>query len=455
MMPRSFRGIAWTSMTLAVTLLPARGRAQETGRPTPVVTAATSMVDRLARGDFSGATARFDSTMTAVMPPPKLEEVWRTVEQQAGPFVAWTRTRTGSVQGYDVVTVIGAFARDTIDIRVVFDQNGSIAGLFFRPHRKAPDRSAAVVPAPAAVAEREVTVGDGEWRLPGTLTTPSRGSGPFPVVVLVHGSGPNDRDETIGPNKPFRDLAWGLGSRGVAVLRYEKRTRQYRERLITHVGRFTVAEETVDDALAAVALVRNLSTIDPDRVFVLGHSLGGMLAPRIARRDERIAGLIMLAGAARPLEDLIGDQVHYLAGLDSAITDAERVRLEQIEQEMARVAALTPADSSSGDLILGAPASYWLDLRAYDPVAVARSLSIPMLILQGGRDYQVTGADLARWRDGLAGSPRVSFREYSELNHLFIAGAGPSSPAEYETVGHVAPEVVADIAAWIESLKGD
>jgi dienelactone hydrolase len=295
-----------------------------------------------------------------------------------------------------------------------------------------------------AFGEREVTVGAGEWALPGTLSTPS-GRGPFPALVLVHGSGPNDRDETVGGAKPFRDLAWGLASRGVAVLRYEKRTRQHGSQLAAVKG-FTVQQETVDDALAAADLLRHTPGIDPDRVFVLGHSLGGMLIPRIGARDPRLAGLIVLAGAAKPLEDILLQQVAYLDAADGTVTDAEKSRFESLKAEIARVKALKPGDTGTA---LGIPDSYWLDLRGYDPPAAAKALKQPLLILQGERDYQVTMDNFAAWKQALAGRPNVTFKTFPKLNHLFIAGEGKSTPAEYEQPGHVAEAVIAEIAGWI------
>ena len=151
--------------------------------------------------------------------------------------------------------------------------------------------------------------------MPATLTIPN-GTGPFPAVVLVHGSGPNDRDETYGPNKPFKDIAWGLASVGIVVLRYEKRTKQYPQESAA-IQNFTVQDETIYDALAAVELLNNSSIVDHSKIFVLGHSLGGMLAPRIALQESQIAGLIILAGATRHLEDLMLEQTRYLANLSA------------------------------------------------------------------------------------------------------------------------------------------
>src|SRR5262249_57372826 len=121
------------------------------------------------------------------------------------------------------------------------------------------------------------------------------GAGPFPGVGLAHGSGPNDRDETIAQNKPFKDLALGLASRGIAVLRYDKRTKVYPAKMAGLAG-LTVKDEVVDDAIAAASMLRSQPRIDPARVFVLGHSLGGMLVPRIAAADAKLAGVIVMAG---------------------------------------------------------------------------------------------------------------------------------------------------------------
>ena len=230
------------------------------------------------------------------------------------------------------------------------------------------------------------------------------GAGPFPAVVLVHGSGPNDRDETVEGNRPFRDLAWGLASRGVAVLRYEKRTRQHGTKLAA-VKDFTVRQETVDDALAAADLLRHTGGIDPRRVFVLGHSLGGMLIPRIGQRDPQLAGLIVMAGAAKPLEDIILEQVAYLDAADGAVTDSEKSRLESLRAEVARVKALKPDATGTA---LGAPVSYWLDLQGYNPPAAAKALKAPLLDPPGGARLPGDDGQLRGLEAGPRGQPRPS-----------------------------------------------
>lgn len=301
---------------------------------------------------------------------------------------------------------------------------------------------------PTRFREEAVTVGAGEWALPGTLTRP-RGGGPAPGVVLVHGSGPGDRDETVGPNRPFRDLAWGLASRGIAVLRYDKRTRVHAARM-AQLPTLTVKDETIDDALAAVALLRQTPGVDPRHIFVIGHSLGATLAPRIAAADPQLAGIVLLAGGTRKMEEMLVQQADYLTSVDSSIAP----RLAPLREGAARIRALTPADSARPGFILGAPAAYWLDLRAYDILATARAIATPMLVLQGERDYQATREDFEALQRGLAQRPDVRFRLFPALNHLFIAGEGRSMPAEYAQPGIVAEEVVTTIAGWIGEISG-
>ncbi|HEY4573343.1 MAG TPA: alpha/beta fold hydrolase [Thermoanaerobaculia bacterium] len=411
--------------------------------------AATELIDRLAKGDFQAAASNFAGIMRTMAPPEKLSEIWTSLQAQMGPYERRTGVRAQKEGAYDAVLVSTEFQRSTVDFKVVVDSEGKVAGFFIAGSKSRPGTGPEYTP-PAyvrkdAFQEREVTVGTGEWALPGTLSIPV-GAGPFPALVLVHGSGPNDRDETVGKAMPFRDLAWGLASRGIAVLRYEKRTREHGSKL-AEVKDLTVQQETVDDALAAAGLLRHTQGIDPRRVFVLGHSLGGMLIPRIGQRDPQLAGLIVMAGAARPLEDIILEQVSYLAAADGQVTDQEKSQLESLRAEVARVKALKPGDTGTA---LGAPDSYWLDLRGYNPPEAAKALKTPLLILQGERDYQVTMDNFAAWKKALAGQPGVTFKSYPKLNHLFIEGEGKSTPAEYDKPGHVSEAVIADVAGWIK-----
>ena len=424
-------------------------------RPGELLALGKEFVELMRQGDFESAVKGFDATMTRVMPAEKLEGAWKSTVGSAGPFREQVAARMEKSGQFQIAVVTCRFEKGLLDVKVVFDAEKRITGLWFAPSRPAVEYKPPAYADPKAFYEREVQVGVEPWILPATLTLPSLpslpgGDGPFPAVVLVHGSGPNDRDETIGPNKPFRDLAWGLASAGIAVLRYEKRTKQHTSRLAASESGITVYEETIEDALAAVSLLRAREGIDAERVFVLGHSLGGMLIPWIGKLDAKIAGFVVLAGSTRPLEDIYLEQVSYILSLDGDVSEDDRTKLDEIEEQIARVkdpglSEATPAAS----LLLGVPAEYWLDLRGYYPPEVAKELEHPMLILQAERDYQVTMDCFEGWRKELGARQNVRMKVYPKLNHLFIEGEGRSTPSEYANGGNVADEVVADIAAWI------
>ncbi|MCU0498373.1 MAG: alpha/beta fold hydrolase [Anaerolineae bacterium] len=299
---------------------------------------------------------------------------------------------------------------------------------------------------PTTYTEQSLTIGSDEWPLPATLTLPV-GEGPFPVVILVHGSGPQDRDQTIGANKPFRDLAFGLATQGIAVLRYEKRTFVYGAELTQGPTPFTLDDETTSDALAAVAALREIDTIDSDRIFVLGHSMGGTVAPRIAQQDPDIAGLIILAGSLRPFDVVLREQYTYIGQLNPGVDLSAFMRLP--DQLQAIREGQDPFVVFQDD---PSEAAYWASFYAYDPSATVQALDLPMLILQGERDYQVTMEDFSLWSQLVGDRENATLKSYPDLQHTFMALGDLtrlSTPADYNEVGSVSVEVVDDIAAWV------
>lgn len=335
-----------------------------------------------------------------------------------------------------VVTIPVSFAEKNVKARMAVNAAGQVSVFYLIPGEadwKRPEYSK-----PETFAERAVIFGEGEWKLPGTLAVPN-GAGPFPAVLLVQDFGPKDRDDSHGVvNKPFRDLSGGLASRGVVVLRFEKRLRQYAARISGKP--YTADEETVDDAVAALAFLRAQPAVDPKRVYLVGHGLGGYLAPRIAAQDGKLAGMVIMAANERPLEDIMFDQMRAVG-----ITGQQ---LDQTKVAVARVKSLEANDADAPS-ILGLPAAYWLDLKGYDPAAEAKKLSLPILVLYGERDFQVPKVDFDLWRSGLAGAKGVTARSYPALNHVFVAGTGPSTEKEYRQPGHVAAEVVDDLAKFV------
>jgi dienelactone hydrolase len=433
---------------VAIALGPQGVPAQEPGQSRDA--RARAFIDMMAGGRYAEAFELFTPQMKAAMPLDRLGATWDGLTAHVGPFQRQIATSIVPRGVLSVVVVTCAFERATFDVHVTVNPANLVGGLAVRPAVQAVAYAPPVYANPAAYKESDVTVGTGQWALPATLTM-AVGPGPAPAAVLVHGSGPGDRDATVGQIKQFKDLALGLASRGVAVLRYDKRSRVHAN-LMRDLPGFTVKEESIDDAIGAVQLLRSTPGVDPNRIVVLGHSLGGMLVPRIAAAGPPVAGFVVMAGAARPIPQAVVEQARYLAEADGDVSAEEQAQIREVEQAMARVAALVPADASKPERIFGATASYWLDLRGYDPPAAAAQVKQPMLVLQGERDYQVTMEEFSRWKSALAHRTDVSFRSYATLNHLFVDGTGKSVPAEYYTPGHVSEAVVRDIAAWIMAL---
>src|SRR5579859_6014594 len=323
---------------------------------------AQHIVTLAAHGDFAAVEQRLAGLIKPLLPVEALRASWQGIEQQVGAFQELGKTSAVQTQQGLVQVVTCIFERASLDVNVTLNDAGEIVGLTVTPVGTVEQQANATYEPPSYAhperfQEHEVQIGHGKWVLPGTLSIP-RGDGPFAAVLLVHGSGPGDRDETLPPNKPFRDLAWGLASQGIAVLRYDKRTKVYAAHMNSELDTLTVKEEVIDDALSAVALLRERPEIDARQIFVLGHSLGGYLAPRIGAADPRIRGLIILAGSARTLEDVILDQMTYVLSLSmpDPVARQQQLALLKKQVELVKDAKRLPTAAAS-ELPLNVPAA--------------------------------------------------------------------------------------------------
>jgi dienelactone hydrolase len=394
-----------------------------------------ALVEKSNEGDFAAASRDFGAVMREKLPPDKLAAAWRELVAAVGRFQSIEKVSFQSGESM----ALAKFERAKIQVKVSWDAGDRVAGLFFAPDQPWTPPAYATT---NGIETVELTVGTSP-KLPGTLMLPTGGA-KVAAVVLIHGSGPGDRDEAIGGVRVFADLAWGLANRGIGVLRYDKRSR------VLPAGIVTEKEEVLDAAEEAISLLRNHPRVDPKRIFVIGHSQGGNLAPRIAAKATDLAGYVSLAGSTRPIQDVVIDQYEYFAKLrpdDAAIKD----KITQAREFKQRVEdpALKPSDDPKPPFGGGTTGAYFLFQRGYDPVATAKQLGMPVLVLQGGRDYQVTSKDYERWTSGLEGQKFASFRWYPELNHLFVRGEGPPRPEEYNAPGHVDERVILDLAEWM------
>jgi dienelactone hydrolase len=405
---------------------------------------------------FSKAYDQFSSVVKKSFNVKQLETAWNSLKPNYGRFINFNKTEYLHKDSSSTIILSCDFENAYLDIKFMFDREDSITTFIFvgKRMKSSTEYNSAAYVDKNSFLDKEIKFGVKGWELPGTLSIPKAAAErKLPAIVLVHGSGPNDRDESIGPNKVFADIAGGLASRGIIVLRYDKRTNVYGNRMVNEKPQFTLWEETIEDALKAVEFLKTQTDVDTNRIFVLGHSLGGTAIPRIGQNDASIKGLIILAGATESLPDLMVKQYKYIltekgkgkidpqdqATIDSMVAQIARMKIE-----------LKSKDYNPSHSFMGASLQYWTDLDLYDPVKTAQNINQRMLILQGERDYQVPYKDnYNTWMSGLKERKNTEFKLYPKLNHLFMEGIGKSTPDEYDKPAHVSFSVIEDIAKWI------
>lgn len=359
------------------------------------------------------------------------------------PMKAESRT-----ENLDVVEITLVYTTIEFDVRMIFNEEQLLEGLNFSD-------GVANLQMPDSIVEEQIVVGEGtEYELDGLLTLPKDNDGNLPAVILVHGSGPGDRDQAAYAYKPFRDIAWKLAENGIAVIRYDKRTFVYGNDSAEDPSKFTVYEEVVEDAIRATELTKSDPRIDEDRVFLAGLSLGGMLAPRIETQGGDYAGLIILAGTPRPLWEVIYDQL--LASVDIVGMEGEEKEefLQEVEAEYEKAQNLRNLtdEEAQGMVVFGLGGYYLKEMDEYDVPTTVTQIDKPMLILQGEDDFQVyADKDFVLWQELLEDDEDVTFMLYPGLNHFFIAYEGPDKGTvkEYETPSLVDEQVIEDMSRWI------
>lgn len=413
--------------------------------------------DALLAGDFAAVVARFDENMAAVLDANGLEQSWSAVAPLLGEYLGRGEAELTQQDDFTVAVLQVRFANSDLKVQIAYDAAGRIGGMQMQP--VAPETSDAAEET-GAWTEVELTVeADPAYPLGATLCLPVGGDEMLPpVVVLVQGSGSSDRNEAILQNAPFRDIAHGLAELGVATLRYDKRTFVYPECAGDTGLDIDIRGEMLDDVNAAIALLRADGRVDGSRIFVLGHSLGGMMVPAIAAENPDLAGAISMAGSLRRLWEIVYDQnQEAIAAYDAVeLPEAQRAVLDaQVAQIEADMETFRGGISELSDdaLLLGVPVRYWKSLEEYAGEHFIDEIDLPLLILQGDADFQVyADVDYPLWQEALAGRENVTFCLYEGLNHLMMPTQGMRDTTEYVTPSHVREDVIADIAAFVNGI---
>lgn len=416
--------------------------------------AAEKYATYLGREKYEKVYATFSDELKAQINEKTLATIWGSHVILLGDFeqIADEEIEVEIQDGYYVANVKLEYEDEESGVlaSLILTEDAKLAGIWFDYYVKAAGAGNVGGTEAMDPRERSIQLINGDIVLDGRLTLPVGVENP-PVVIMVQGSGQSDMDEVTGlaGNSPFRDIALGLADRGIATVRYNKRYYQYPELADATV---TIWDEVLDDVYAAIDAAGKYEELKESDIYILGHSLGGMLAPKIAYDNEEISGIISLAGTPRGLEEVIYDQNMVLIDEMDTVSNEEKEELRAAIKEIVEsVHSIT--DDRLEEPLLGATGYYWRSLAQIDTRQILTELNIPMLILQGSDDFQIyEDKDFKEWKELLAGRDNVRFELYEGLNHMFMPAGEAGDITDYDVRANVDEAVIEDIAEWINGL---
>lgn len=399
----------------------------------------------LQKSDYESLHSMFSEEMATNLPTKRMESSFSGLFKQFGTLdeIEGLQIKETAEDNYFQQEVV--FEKGKFFLTFTLNEKDKFTSFMLRPYQAnytwtAPQYSKGEF----TYLQEDISIGD-SLPLNGKMTVPN--STIETVVVFVHGSGPNDMNETVGPNKIFKDLAFGLAAKGIPSVRYNKRTYDYPGAMAKLGNTITIQQVVINDAVSAIEFARKKGA---KKVILLGHSLGGYCAPMIAQLTNPDA-VILLAGNASPLEDLLIGQYEHIRTNDTS-TQINDFQMAMITSQVERVQKNDYDATTAPPLLpLGLPASFWISLKNYEPQKVAKKQPFPYLVLNGERDYQVTPSEAKKWKNGSKHKLSKTVI-YPKLNHLFFAGEGVCLPSEYEKENHLSEEVLKDIINWISEI---
>ena len=298
----------------------------------------------------------------------------------------------------------------------------------------------------------KIIIGQGtEFPLNGLITFPDGTDGPVPAVVMVHGSGSSNMDEKVMKLTPFRDLAGGLARHGIASIRYDKRSFVHARKMLRQC--ITVKEETIDDAVLAVSILKSDPRIDRERIFILGHSMGAMLAPRIDGEGGDVSGLIMMAGTPYRLEDIFVRQLGQASESKTVVKWIAAIEDKIFTKKFDDLYSMSDEEAKRKKFVGGTTLYYFKEMGRKTAADYLLENEKPVLIMQGGRDFQVLADDdYLKFKELLSERKNTFFRLYPDLNHVFVEAMYDDiskASKEYSTERHIGEEVISDIVSFI------
>ncbi|KAL4879450.1 Alpha/Beta hydrolase protein [Aspergillus karnatakaensis] len=409
----------------------------------------------LRNGDWQQARKLFSPFPRYIMTEKMLEKGWRFTEVAFGKFKHHGPPTCSVGWLFTTVTVPVSFSRVNMIAKMHMTPSGGIFSLKLSPVLVSEWHAPCYAPHPDEMREIKRRFGKGLFTVGGTITLPAESS-KCPCVILISGSGPLSRDSDVGALKPFKDLALGLAQQGIATCRLDKVTYTYRLwYMLNRCGarRMTLLDEYAQ-VFDAIRYISRHPDVDSNRVYVLGHSLGGLVAAHAAATETLVAGCILMAAPHEAIYRCAIRQYQYLASIEDdeeltrdILSDAEGLEAKAALADSPDLSPSTPAEK----LPFGIGPGYWLECRKLRVQETVKRLQKPVLVLQGSRDYQIDMVEYEKLRASLGGSD-AEFRVFEGLNHCFVMGEGTPSPADYHKPGSVSVEAIEEIARWTEQI---
>lgn len=431
-----------TCYTLLLVLISCQLYAQEASIP---VLQARRFLHLMNTGKFDSAYAMQSTDLKRQIDAQQLEVTWYNFIEAYDSLTQVEETTVTSKDSLIITETIIRFVKKGFKYRLTLNKQGQVDGLFFQ-NLTLPYSPPAYVNT-LAFYEVKLPVPNPHIQAEGILSLPKERKRP-PLIIILGGSGPTDKDGSVGPNKMYKDIAWALAARGFAVYRFDKRTVNPENR---KVKLETMHDEYADDLKHIIKYFKKNQRVNPKRIFVMGHSQGGMMLPYFAKSCKGIYGFIGLAAPFHTIADLLPAQLEYLQQFHAddsiAINQIAQLRQKAIYQQQ----HLYHKNINHDSLFPGLSIQFMQHMDMNKPAHLLSYLQHkPLLLLQGARDYQVPVQELEAWQTALRKTSPVHTHVFEKLNHQFMEGQGKPGPAEYNIPANVPEYVIDELVKWLE-----
>lgn len=413
------------------------------------------IIGNFQNGNIDIIYSQFDSNMAKLLSPVRLEPIWGQMNRNYGDFIGFGKQDTSTINGSLVTNTDLEFEKAIINFMLSFNKkNDQINGMYISEQEKKIVLEEKNQPLPDYIdttkfTEEEIIVKD-IYDLNGKVTIPKNFKNDV-VFILVHGSGPQDMDGSFGKHKFLQNIAWGLSSIGYATVRYNKLTLQHGSRLVRENANITQDDEYNNSIKGAVNYVQSNNSLKDKKIILIGHSQGASAITAFSN-NKNISGLILLSGSPRKLYDIYTEQLEYIFGLEGGLNKSEITILEEHKDKVSYYKANKSRTIAKDSLPLDLNYNYLIHLDKFDPIDNLSKTSIPVLVISGGHDYQVTIKDFELWKSGLGDNNHIKFKLIENVNHIYGETDNMSVPSDYKTFRPIAPKLFYLIDKWINKL---